>query len=636
MHASAQALAAPAHAATEAHDAAGALLEWLRDELPAWNAELLAGRRPLAQFHAELAARLTGLGSPLDCSVAECRRRLVMLGMVGSSLERHSQESGAAPGAALSQLRAGATSFRRYVATLAARAGGPPRDSFLSYVLWNMPSVAVYVSGEQPPGLVLPGTFGDDPPITFSGSVAEHMFLTLLKRCAALEQVANEQLMPVCDGAIAADDPEALALVDQAALLLRSVRAEMRVFMKRPEFNAEFMLDELRQYACPWDDLDAYNAPSGGHDTAFIARDHLLGITIPGYDTHVLEQFDVLDTAGQRDVLRSRATVPLDERVRSAATIQDLHDIEPAEAEAALAVHPWLVPYARLYQANAALDATHWAMIVKYMVKPMRQRDFDAIVVSNHAGTTHMWMDTLKAYMEARNDHPLVGLKAAVRSGEGFGVATDAAQVRAISPTDPDATGDPTADAHVRAVYKMAEQHNAGDLAGTRRFYTDDVVWHVQGSNRTSGDLGGIDAVRLLRRGERDDRRQPLPASPDRHGERRPRRRAHARDRTTSRRPGDGHPPGPDAAAGSRRAVVRVLGGRRRPGGRRRLLVLTASALRSHSTNERKIPPRPPLGLSPRASEVLRSGTGPCRPPEPRRRGASLRRPLGPGAAPPR
>ncbi len=35
-------------------------------------------------------------------------------------------------------------------------------------------------------------------------------------------------------------------------------------------------------------------------------------------------------------------------------------------------------------------------MIVKYMVKPMRQRDYDAVVVSNHAGTTHMWMDTLK------------------------------------------------------------------------------------------------------------------------------------------------------------------------------------------------------------------------------------------------
>ena len=55
-----------------------------------------------------------------------------------------------------------------------------------------------------------------------------------------------------------------------------------------------------------------------------------------------------------------------------------------------------MVNYVRLYQANAALDATHWAMITKYMIKPMRQRDFDAIVVSNHAGTTHMWMDTLR------------------------------------------------------------------------------------------------------------------------------------------------------------------------------------------------------------------------------------------------
>jgi hypothetical protein len=186
----------------------------------------------------------------------------------------------------------------------------------------------------------------------------------------------------MCDGIVAPDDSAALALVDRAALLLRSVRAEMRIFMTRPEFTAEFMLDELRQYACPWDELDSYNAPSGGHDTAFIVRDNLLGIHIPGYDIHVLEQFNVLDQAGQDDVLHSRATVPLLERILSAAQLNNLHDLDAAEADAVLAEHPWLANYVRLYQANAALDATHWAMITKYMIKPMRQRDYDAIVVS--------------------------------------------------------------------------------------------------------------------------------------------------------------------------------------------------------------------------------------------------------------
>ncbi len=97
--------------------------------------------------------------------------------------------------------------------------------------------------------------------------------------------------------------------------------------------------------------------------------------------------------------------------------------------------------------------------------------------------------------MEARNDHPLLGLKSAVRSGEGLGLASAAEQVSAVSPTDPDAIGDSAADAHVRAVYEMDEQHNAGDRADTRRFYAGDVVWHVQGDNRTSGDLAGIDAL---------------------------------------------------------------------------------------------------------------------------------------------
>jgi ketosteroid isomerase-like protein len=498
MHGSADALDALGTLAISRDDGQAAtesLGDWLRTELPVWNAALLADRRLVPQFRAELETRLEGLRSPLDCSVEECRRVLVMLGMAGSSLERHSQEAGAPPGAALRDLRAGATSYRRYVATLASRAGGPPRDSFLSYVLWNMPTVAVYLPGEPQAIFVLPGAFGSEPPITFSGTVAEELFLTLLKRCAALEQIANEQLLPVCDGVVPPDDSSALARVDRAALLLRSVRAEMRVFMRRPEFTAEFFLDELRQYACRWDELDAYNAPSGGHDTAFIVRDNLLGISIPGYDSHVLDLFNVLDQAGQGDVLRSRATVPLVDRVLAAGQVENLRDLDAAEADALLARHPWLLNYVRLYQANAALSATHWAMIMKYMIKPMRQRDYDAIVVSNRAGATHMWMATLKAYMEARNDHPLVGLKNAVRSGEGLGVATAAHQAWAVGPADPAAATASTADDKVRAVYEMAEIHNAGDLAGTRRFYTADVLWHTQGNNRSSGDHVGIEAL---------------------------------------------------------------------------------------------------------------------------------------------
>lgn len=473
----------------------GELLGWLRSELPTWNAQLLAGQRSVDEFVDELKERLQALPSPLGYSLDECRRLLVMLGMAGSSLERHSQEAGAAPGAALAGLRAGGTSFRRYVATLASRAGGPPRDSFLSYVLWNMPAVAVYLPDDAQAVLELPGAFGSEPPLTFSGTVGEAMFLTLLKRCAALEGIANDELHPMCDGDIAVDDAVALARVDRASLLLRSVRAEMRIFMGRPEFTAEFMLDELRQYACPWDDLDTYNAPSGGHDTAFIVRDNLLGITIPDYDVHVLEQFDVLDEAGQRDVLRSLATDSLADRIRSAVGGADLREIDPAAAEKLLVAHPWLVNYVRLYQANAALDATHWAMITKYMIKPMRQRDYDAVVVSNHAGTTHMWMDTLKAYMEARNAHPLIGLKDAVRAGEGLGIGTDNLNVLTVGPADPEAANAGASDVEARTVWEMADMHNAGDVAGTRAFYTEDVVWHVQGTNRSSGERSGIDAL---------------------------------------------------------------------------------------------------------------------------------------------
>ncbi len=53
MHASAQALDAlvdPARARIDGQEAGEVLLAWLRADLPAWNVDLLAGRRPLAEF----------------------------------------------------------------------------------------------------------------------------------------------------------------------------------------------------------------------------------------------------------------------------------------------------------------------------------------------------------------------------------------------------------------------------------------------------------------------------------------------------------------------------------------------------------------------------------------------------------
>lgn len=497
MHGSPQALRAleaTPPALVKRHEAVDVLHDWLRSELPTWNREMLEKRRTHEAFAEAVQPMLLELGSPLVFSEAECRRLLVMLGMVGSSLERHSQETGAPAGRALRTLRAGATSFRRYVATLASRVGSPPRDSFLSYVLWNMPGVAVSLPGEREMTLVVPGAFGAAPPFTFSSNAGELLFITLLKRCAALETLANERILPVCDGSLAPDDPGALAGIERAALLLRAVRAEMRTFMGRPEFTPELMLDDLRQYACEWDDIDAFAAPSGAHDTAYIARDIMLGTPIPGFEGHVDALFDVVGPAGQREVLDALHNTPLIDRIRAAAGVEDLQHLDAQEAGDLVARAPWLLPYARLYQANAAVSATHWAMIMKYMIMPMRQRDHDAVVVSNHAGTTYMWMDTLRAYLDARNDHPLAGLKHLARPTGGLD-APGVEPVRVVVPSVERSVPGADADAAVRAVYDMAEMHNAGDMEGTRRFYTDDVVWHVQGSNDTTGRFEGIDAL---------------------------------------------------------------------------------------------------------------------------------------------
>jgi hypothetical protein len=394
----------------------GDLALWVRTVLPQLNADALRGARSLASLIEDFNGVLETLDSPARCAIDECRRRLIILGMIGSSAERHSQETGNPPGQALSLLHVGDWPFRKYVATLASRAGGPPRDSLLSYVVWNAPAVHVYLPDAHTPFLTLPSAFPDDGPagpLTFSDDPGERAAILLLKRCFALEAAANDHLWPLCEGSVTVTGHQALRHVEAATLFLKGVKAEIRLFLQRPEFTAPFFLDVMRQYACRWDPDDSYAAPSGAHDTAYIVRDKLLGTEVANYDTHIDLLFNVLDTQGQSEVSKAWASTAVVELVARELKVSpsELSELgEPVVSDMAFA-HPWLANYFRLYQASADVSAAHWALIYKYMVGPMKERDYDAVVVSNYAGTTHMMMDTLRDYLSSRTEHPLSPFK---------------------------------------------------------------------------------------------------------------------------------------------------------------------------------------------------------------------------------
>jgi hypothetical protein len=392
------------------------LAHWLHVNLIRLNAEALSGARTAESLIDEFNAVTQGLSSPVRCSADDCPRLLVMLGMIGSTAERHSQEAGNPPGRAVNRLSAGGWPFRRYVATLSSRTGGPPRDSLLSYVTWNAPTVNVYLPDAQRPFLTLPSVFPEDGqagPFTFTDHPGERAFIFLMKRCAALEEAANDHLWPVVEGTLALGGHQAVRHVDAAAQFLKSVRAEMRLFMQRPEFTAPFFLDVLRQFACAWDTDEPWAAPSGGHDAAFIARDKMLATTHPSYDEHIDLQFNVLDGKGQNDVLRACKCPSLVSLLERELKLPDgdLSQIADGEAAELAFHHPWLAAYFRLFEASGDVAAAHWAIIYKYMVGPMRERNYDAVVVSNFAGTTHMLWDTLRDYTSTRTNHPMAGFK---------------------------------------------------------------------------------------------------------------------------------------------------------------------------------------------------------------------------------
>jgi hypothetical protein len=410
--------------------------EWTDAELPRLNRAILTREAPpglLAEQVAEVLLPLLPEAGRLDD--VQARRLVVRLGFVGASLARHYQEW--TPGGkqtcerAFDGLFVGALPFRQYFAALAecTGTGHCGRDSYASLVRWNVGTLQVR-RGDRTIA-ELPGVFDDGRVRSYTDTPGEERFFLLVKQGEAIELAVNDVLDPLTreDAGLLGDD--ALARVRLAGELLAALRELFREFAARPpekSMPTDHFLDVFRQFAVHWTAEDI--PPSGALDPEALKRDFMLGIGLDGYDRHVRRLFPALLTA-ERDALEPLMAAPtLPERVLAGLGLspEALTATDPADRRRLVGEHPGLTDWYELLSVHARAAGAHLMLSKKFLFKPQRRRDEagagDRPLVSNRAGTTGMNETFLERLTRARQDHPLVPLRAAV-TGETSEITTE-------------------------------------------------------------------------------------------------------------------------------------------------------------------------------------------------------------------
>ncbi|MFS8069167.1 MAG: hypothetical protein ACMG6S_22635 [Byssovorax sp.] len=393
-------------------------------ELPALNRAILArAQSPAALVH-ELNTRiLPALPPPGALTPWQARRLVVHLGLWGSSVGRHLQQADLTlldrPEAALAVLRVGATGalFEAYIAEVALRTGTghAPRDTYASLIRWNVPTVEVVWRGERL--ATLEGAFSGPHVRTYTGDPGEVLFLVVLKKAEALEAAANRLLEPLVESSGSYDAEESLARMRRAASLLLAVHRTNQEFSALDDggqmvLRADHFIDVLRQFAVHWRRGDV--PPSGAQDPEYLARDFLLGIDFPGYQTHVRRVFPALLDEERAMLERWMGHSPLPHRVLAAAGL-GAADLAAASPDGLLEMarrRPSLAACYFLMRVNARLSSSHLGLTKRFLFNPMRVREHQGIpdspLVSNRAGTTGMLEQLLERINRGRQEHPLV------------------------------------------------------------------------------------------------------------------------------------------------------------------------------------------------------------------------------------
>lgn len=407
---------------------------WVLERLPALNRSAYGGQTTVDEIACLANEVLRSAPPPRDLGGRQAMQALMLLGVCGSSVERHAQQARrragepASPGHGLGKLVAAGRPFTAYFAELADRIGHAHRDSFVTFVEHNGPAVWVLHPEHREPLHVLPAAFEDGAYITFTARPEEREFIRLLKESAALQGAANRFLERLQDPRAALDDPTAVRACFHAATLMLAVRAKIVEFMRTSAFDADFFLDVLRQYACHWSARAPLRPPSGANDDTALHRDVMLFDELlpasgdfPGYGAHVKHVCSVLMPAAVNTLAAAMDTASIEARLlaRLGTTREALGRLDAAACAALLAAQPWVAALLAVYDAQRDLSRAHYGTVTRYLTGPKHHRDVGAdprervTVVPNTHGTTGMDpLRIVRALDEARARHPLAAVGA--------------------------------------------------------------------------------------------------------------------------------------------------------------------------------------------------------------------------------
>ncbi|MBD6618462.1 hypothetical protein FNW02_22205 [Komarekiella sp. 'clone 1'] len=427
------------------------MIKWVLEKLPLLNEEVYAEKQSPQELAIILNNNILNIAPyPENVNPDDAKKLLVILGIFGSSIERHTQQcfikkelkavecrektqpDVVEPGKGLDLLLIrNSQSFINYFQQIADIIGHPYRDSFFTFIECNGPTVQVMHPKNQKIIHNVPALFSDGCFVTFSGQKAEIEFISLLKKSFAIQEAANEHL-EYLQKTKGLNEPQAIEAALNASILMLSIKSNLVEFMKKSQFNTDFFLDILRQYACSWYPINQYlKPPSGANDYAVLHRDIMLfeDLMPPhgkfiGYKKHIQEVFSVLMPNAIKKLENSMNIDSIESKIFQALGInkETFNHLTENVLLLLLQQNYWLVAYLQLYNAQKILSHVHYSSIQKYLVRPKISRDISCdrreviTVVSNSYGTTGMSPKGILWLLDqARANHPLARMNSGVK-----------------------------------------------------------------------------------------------------------------------------------------------------------------------------------------------------------------------------